>query len=36
LYLTDIEVPEGTPDSDYAQGGKLIVMTDKDGALRSR
>lgn len=33
MYVTDIDVPEGTPDSDYVRGGKLVVMTDKDGIL---
>ncbi len=34
LYVTDIDVPEGTPDNDYARGGKLLVMTGKDGVVR--
>lgn len=33
LYETDLEVPAGTPDSDFARGGRLVVMTDKDGEV---
>lgn len=36
MYVTDITLPEGTPDSDYARGGRLIVMADKDGRVQGR
>lgn len=33
LFVTDLDVPTGTPDSDYVRDGKLLVMIDKDGLL---
>lgn len=36
MYVTDIDLPDGIPDSDYARGGKLIVMVEKDGRVQGR
>lgn len=36
LYVTDIPVPEGTGNNDYAHNGFLLVLIDKDGTLRKR